>query len=277
MEKKGTPASPAMALASSVLPVPAARVVGRRAGWRRGSAAGAEVGWGPEQTARIEPLRQRLDDGRDVQAAAAGHSESDWRGSGHAAHNCSVRRRSPGGPTSSTPLGMRAPTAVKRSGFFRNSTICGSGAGRVSSVVGLRGGAGFLACHGGQHFGVLGRKASARTEGKCCGGRVLSRVGTPPAWLRRSSMAGVAPPQHAATREATAEGCRHSARGRAHLRLSARGPSGGAGARASVLRAPAGASSPPGSPAWPRPHPPRQQRLCLCWAPSAARGGVQME
>mmetsp|Transcript_26909 Transcript_26909/g.75210 ORF Transcript_26909/g.75210 Transcript_26909/m.75210 type:complete len:529 (-) Transcript_26909:76-1662(-) len=50
MEKKGTPASPAMALASSVLPVP-------------------------------------------------------------------------GGPTRSTPLGMRAPTAVKRSGRLRNSTI----------------------------------------------------------------------------------------------------------------------------------------------------------
>mmetsp|Transcript_24174 Transcript_24174/g.82518 ORF Transcript_24174/g.82518 Transcript_24174/m.82518 type:complete len:580 (-) Transcript_24174:349-2088(-) len=49
MEKKGTPASPAMALARSVLPVP-------------------------------------------------------------------------GGPTSSTPLGMRAPTAVKRSGRLRNST-----------------------------------------------------------------------------------------------------------------------------------------------------------
>mmetsp|Transcript_18452 Transcript_18452/g.46685 ORF Transcript_18452/g.46685 Transcript_18452/m.46685 type:complete len:371 (-) Transcript_18452:390-1502(-) len=50
MEKKGTPASPAMALASRVLPVP-------------------------------------------------------------------------GGPTSRQPLGMRAPTAVKRSGRFRNSTI----------------------------------------------------------------------------------------------------------------------------------------------------------
>ena len=30
----------------------------------------------------------------------------------------------PGGPTSSTPLGMRAPTAVNLSGFFRNSTTC---------------------------------------------------------------------------------------------------------------------------------------------------------
>mmetsp|Transcript_32806 Transcript_32806/g.97768 ORF Transcript_32806/g.97768 Transcript_32806/m.97768 type:complete len:206 (-) Transcript_32806:688-1305(-) len=50
MEKKGTPASPAMALASRVLPVP-------------------------------------------------------------------------GGPTSRQPLGIRAPTAVKRSGRFRNSTI----------------------------------------------------------------------------------------------------------------------------------------------------------
>ena len=29
----------------------------------------------------------------------------------------------PGGPTSSTPLGMRAPTLVKRLGFLRNSTI----------------------------------------------------------------------------------------------------------------------------------------------------------
>mmetsp|Transcript_35703 Transcript_35703/g.43062 ORF Transcript_35703/g.43062 Transcript_35703/m.43062 type:complete len:233 (+) Transcript_35703:1283-1981(+) len=28
----------------------------------------------------------------------------------------------PGGPTSRTPLGMRAPTAVKRSGLFKNST-----------------------------------------------------------------------------------------------------------------------------------------------------------
>ena len=28
----------------------------------------------------------------------------------------------PGGPTSSTPLGMRAPTEVKRLGFLRNST-----------------------------------------------------------------------------------------------------------------------------------------------------------
>ena len=30
----------------------------------------------------------------------------------------------PGGPISRQPLGMRAPTAVKRSGRFRNSTIC---------------------------------------------------------------------------------------------------------------------------------------------------------
>ena len=29
----------------------------------------------------------------------------------------------PGGPTSSTPLGMRAPKDRKRSGYFRNSTI----------------------------------------------------------------------------------------------------------------------------------------------------------
>nr|ACR35597.1 unknown [Zea mays] len=28
----------------------------------------------------------------------------------------------PGGPTSRTPLGMRAPTAVNLSGFFKNST-----------------------------------------------------------------------------------------------------------------------------------------------------------
>ena len=28
----------------------------------------------------------------------------------------------PGGPTSRTPFGMRAPTAVKRSGRFKNST-----------------------------------------------------------------------------------------------------------------------------------------------------------
>lgn len=30
----------------------------------------------------------------------------------------------PGGPTNSTPLGMRAPTAVNRSGRFKNSTTC---------------------------------------------------------------------------------------------------------------------------------------------------------
>jgi len=29
----------------------------------------------------------------------------------------------PGGPTSSTPLGMRAPTSVNFAGFFKNSTI----------------------------------------------------------------------------------------------------------------------------------------------------------
>ncbi len=29
----------------------------------------------------------------------------------------------PGGPTSSTPLGMRAPSSLYRRGFFRNSTI----------------------------------------------------------------------------------------------------------------------------------------------------------
>ena len=102
-EKKGTPASPAMALASSVLPVPA---------WKRSHSSVAQF-----------QLCHRAR-GAAAQRAAADTGSRDWVLPRIMYQNTAGRLQEspPGGPTSRQPLGILAPRLVYLSGDFRKST-----------------------------------------------------------------------------------------------------------------------------------------------------------
>ena len=115
--KKGTPASPAIALASSVLPAP--------------TTSHAMFTLLVKTNTGAEPLHgtcvptaagQHLSGATEVHAPASSLVEAV---SVQLFNGCMIRQEAPpvpGAPTSSTPAGERAPRSMKRLGFLRNST-----------------------------------------------------------------------------------------------------------------------------------------------------------
>jgi hypothetical protein len=133
--KKGTPASPATALASRVLPVPVAGAGrGQRGQW--GASARTCAAASPSATVRHD-CAGALRAGR-VPDHTCRCIHPGWPGlpklaqlpmthtMTHTMHSSGAALlracHAPGGPTSRQPLGILAPRAVYLSGFFRKST-----------------------------------------------------------------------------------------------------------------------------------------------------------